>query len=162
MKKAVMLSRAPKTEPRIYRHTKFICRRNSTPFYFLFFACPEITFLLDELVQCLWQAREGWGYSLTRLKSCLVAGWHQEARKTRHNWLLKKCSKDTQKPQVPTGSFVFYIITLIPDIYGLGHFLTQREGTYTYVKYTCEAMKIFVFLTHHDALANRVQHLQGF
>lgn len=74
----------------------------------------------------------------------------------------KKISKDTQKPQVPTGSFVFYIITLIPDIYGLGHFLTQGEGTYTYVKYTCEAMKIFVFLTHHDALANMVQHLQGF
>lgn len=53
---------------------------------------------------------------------------------------------------MPTESFVFCIIALILGIYGLGHFLTQGEGTYIYVKYTCEAMKIFVLLTHHGAL----------
>lgn len=71
-----------------------------------------------------------------------MADWHQELRTTRHNWLLKRLSKASS-----ACSFVFYIITLIPAIYGVGHFLTQGEGTHIYVKYTCEATKIFVFLT---------------
>lgn len=148
MKTDFMVLRTPKTEPQTYRHIKFIRRRSSTSFIFMpwdYFAVKWIS------------ARKI--LSIKPGQVVLVAGkrrlrvFPDTIKELPRGWLTSR-AEDNQtqlasKPALKSLEcpYEFCLHYPIPAVYGVGHFLTQGEGTHIYVKYTCEAMKIFVFLT---------------